>query len=273
MSLLRLPGAAPRVILFDWHATLVDTLDAMYYALDEVLPRLRELGLMERLVSPGRSRTLDDAKLVKYVRDHARLHPKLKAERRVSRTDIFEILFGADQAAKAIAHEAFDRAYARHFGPVRPLEQDARAQFAQLRALGLGLGVLSNRSRRFMAHEIYTVDGTGWHELFDVMVCGDDVGRRKPHPDLIHKALEGLGAPATPACWYVGDSTTDVVAAREAGVTAVFYNGAGWDPAWIDRIFPGTPRHPHQPDAVVATLPELVALATRFVHPSAEVSA
>ncbi len=36
---------APSVVLFDWHATLVDTLDAMYEAVDETLPRLRELGL------------------------------------------------------------------------------------------------------------------------------------------------------------------------------------------------------------------------------------
>ena len=32
---IRLPR--PRVLLFDWHATLVDTMDAMYYALDDVL--------------------------------------------------------------------------------------------------------------------------------------------------------------------------------------------------------------------------------------------
>jgi len=28
-----------KVVLFDWHATLVDTRDAMYHALDEMLPR------------------------------------------------------------------------------------------------------------------------------------------------------------------------------------------------------------------------------------------
>lgn len=265
MSILQLPHAPPRTLLFDWHATLVDTMDAMYYALDDVLPRMVELGLVERLVAPGQSKTIEDARLVKYVREHARLHPKIKAERKISRTDIFEVLFGDDQDAKAIAHAEFDRSYARHFGLVKPMESAARERLLALRALGIRLGVLSNRSRRFMAHEIYTVDGRGWHELFDTMVCGDDVQRRKPHPDLILRALSNLDAPVDEGCWYVGDSTTDIIAAKRAGVTAVFYNGAAWDQRWLDRIFPGTDRHPHRPDAVVAGLEELLVLARRYV--------
>lgn len=264
MSILQLPRARPRVMLFDWHATLVDTMDAMYYALEDVLPRLVELDLVERLVPPGQSKTLEDAKLVKYVRDNARLHPKIKAERKISRTDVFEVLFGADQDAKAIAHREFDRSYAKHFGAVKPMESGTRERLGDIRDLGVKLGVLSNRSRQFMAHEIYMVDSTGWHELFDTIVCGDDVARRKPHPDLILKALENLGVEASENCWYVGDSTTDVVAARQAGVTAVFYNGAGWDRRWIDKIFPGTTRYPHVPDTIVGDLDELVALARRF---------
>jgi phosphoglycolate phosphatase len=257
------PPAAPRVILFDWHATLVDTMDAMYYALDEVVPQLVKLGLIDRLVPEGQSRTEEDARLVRYARQHQRLHPKIKAERKISRTDIFEVLFGADEEAKAIAHREFDRQYARFFGPVRPLEADCRARLAELKAMGLRLGVLSNRNRRFMAHEIYTVDGTGWHELFDTMVCGDDVARRKPQPDLVLKALSDLGAPPDGRCWYVGDSTTDIVAAREAGVTSVFYNGAGWDQAWLDKIFPRTERHPHAPHLVVRNLADLVDTASQ----------
>lgn len=63
----------------------------------------------------------------------------------------------------------------------------------------------------------------------------------------------------------MGDSTTDVVAAKEARVTSIFYNGAHWDAAWIDKIFPGTVRHPHRPDAVVDNLPALLILVRRFL--------
>src|SRR3546814_1987921 len=110
--------------------------------------RLAPLGLIERLVPSGKSKTIEDARLVKYVRENARLHPKIKAERKISRTDIFELLFGDDQQAKAIAHREFDKSYERHFGAVKPMEADARAHLLQLQALGIRLGVLSNRARR-----------------------------------------------------------------------------------------------------------------------------
>jgi phosphoglycolate phosphatase len=51
------------------------------------------------LTPPGESKNGDDAKLVAYVREH-QLHPKLEAEKKVSRTDIFEVLFGRDEQAK-----------------------------------------------------------------------------------------------------------------------------------------------------------------------------
>jgi len=180
MSILQLPHARPRIILFDWHATLVDTLDAMYHAVDDVLPRLAELGLLERLVTPEQSKTMEDAKLVKYIREHRQLHPKIKADRKISRTDIFEVLFGADEEAKRLAHQEFDRAYRNHYGEVRPMEPGMRDQLLALRHMGLKLGVISNRSREFMEHEIAVVDGTGWQDLFDTMACGDDVAQRKP---------------------------------------------------------------------------------------------
>lgn len=266
MSVLHHPQAVPRVLLFDWHATLVDTMDAMYHAVDDVLPRLDELGLVERLLKPESSKTVEDAKLVKYVRKHARLHPKIRAERKISRTDIFEVLFGDDQEAKRAAHKAFDTSYAKVFGEVHPLEEGARDNLQALRDEDMQLGVLSNRSRTFMAHELFAIEGVGWVDLFDTMVCGDDVAHRKPAPDLILKALENLEIAPSLGCWYIGDSTTDVIAAAEAGVTPVFYNGAGWDQDWIDHIFPRTVRHPHFPHAVVRDLPELHGLVHEYRH-------
>ena len=268
MSILHLPGARPRVILYDWHATLVDTQDAMYHAVDDVLPKLVALGLIERTVRPEDSKTIEDARLVKYVRENAQLHPRIKADRKISRTDIFELLFGPDEEAKRIAHGVFDDAYRNHYGEVRPFEDGIGAMLAEFRGHGVKVGVLSNRKREFMEYEIGAVDGGGWLEHVDTMVCGDDVPRRKPAPDQILKALENLSAPRDYSCWYVGDSTTDVIAANDAGVTAVFYNGAKWDQAWIDRIFPDTIRHPHKPDAVVNDFKELARLVRLFLEPS-----
>lgn len=260
MSLLHLPAASPRVILFDWHATLVDTHDAMYHAVDDVLPRLHELGLFGRLLATRDSKTLEDAKLLKYVRENGALHPKVIAERRISRTDIFELLFGSDQDAKQRAHSAFDESYKKYVDEVHALEAKAFEHLQALHDLGLVLGVISNRRKEYLVHELALVDGGRWPALFSLVVSGSEVENRKPAPDVLWRALDQLESPRDSTCWYVGDSTTDVVAAGEAGVMSVFYNGVGWSEEWLDKIFPNTPRHPHYPDAVVSGLADLLAL-------------
>jgi phosphoglycolate phosphatase len=249
--------ATPRVVLFDWHGTLADTFEAMYRAVDELLPRLAELGLEERLVPPGRSRLPEHEALVGHVRARRRLPEDVTAARRISRTEIFEILFGADDEAKHAAHEAYDGHYARHFAEVRPFERGVTGMLARLRAAGLALGMLTNRRRGLFARELSEVEGSGWNGCFDVVVCGDDVARRKPAPDMVLRALADLGVAPSPAVWFVGDSTTDTVAAKEAGVTAIYYNGAKWAPLDLVRIFPGA----HRPDAIAGDFVALVDLA------------
>lgn len=247
----------PRALFFDWHGTLADTFEAMYAAVEDMLPELGALGLDARLVPAGASRLPEHESLVAHVRAHRTLPEAVKQARRISRTEIFEILFGADADAKHAAHDAFDLCYARHVGEVLPFEPGVRAMLGRVRAAGLATALLTNRRRALFRSELHRVDGSGWDDLFDTVVCGDDVPRRKPAPDMVGRALEALGLPATREVWFIGDSTTDVIAARQAGVRAIFYNGARWGPADVVRIFP--PEHP--PDAITADFAALEALA------------
>jgi len=251
--------SSPDVILFDWHATLVDTLDAMYRALDELLPQLGQLGLLDKLVEPDYSKSLDDARLVAYVQNFSQLHPRIRADRKISRTDIFEVLFGDDQQAKNRAHQLFNGYYRKHYGTVRPFEPQLKPM---LQALGqlLPIAVITNRDREFFDRELALVDGGGWTQLFSCSVCGDEAARRKPHPDQLLQAAHKLGVKDMATVWYVGDSSTDVVAAKRAGAVAVFFNGAQWDLPWLEKIFPGSDAFPAQPDVVVNDFAQFWAL-------------
>ena len=251
---------SPEIILFDWHATLVDTLDAMYHAVDDMIPEFEGLGLLDRLISVDQSKSPEDARLVDHVRHYRELHPKVKIDRKISRTDIFEVLFGDDEEAKQLAHKAFTHHYRNHFGTVLPFEPNVKNMLIGLRNLGLKVGVITNRDREFFIQELARVEETGWEALFDSDVCGDDTVKRKPHPDQIIKACNDLGCSITKDVWYVGDSTTDIIAANTSGVTAVFFNGAQWDQPWLKKIFPGNERYPHKPDVVVNDFSEFWAL-------------
>jgi phosphoglycolate phosphatase len=247
----------PRALFFDWHGTLADTFEAMYRAVEEMLAELEALELAPRLRPPGAGRLPEHEVLVAHVRAQRNLPAEVKRARRISRTEIFEILFGADEEAKHRAHEAFDRRYARHAGEVRPFEPDVRGMVGRLRAAGLRTGLLTNRRRALLGTELREIDSGGWEGLFDVVVCGDDVQRRKPAPDMVALALAALDLPPGPDTWFIGDSTTDVMAAQQAGVRAIFYNGARWSPRDLVRIFPPG----HSPEAIAADFAALEALA------------
>lgn len=255
---------APRVLIFDWHGTLVDTRKAMYNAMDDMLARFVELDLLPRLVAPGLSKTAEDERLVEYVRQHRRLPEKIRGAGRLSRTDIFEILFGADAEAKRIAHAAYNEAYRHHYGEVRHLHGDEQPVLAALHAQGIRLAIASNRDREFLERELAVLDGGSWRGLFDVIVCGGDTPNRKPAPDPIIHAVNRLGRVPGRDCWYVGDAASDVGAARRAGVASVFFNSAGWTPEWLAHYFPGSAEHPDVPDVVLSDCRELQRLIARL---------
>ena len=85
-----------------------------------------------------------------------------------------------------------------------------------LKAAGYRLGVVSNKH----APGVQALCARFFGDLLDIAVGNDDTRPPKPAPDSLLYAMERLGV--TPAeTWYVGDSTIDVVTARNAGVQCV----------------------------------------------------
>ncbi|MFJ3965187.1 HAD family hydrolase [Streptomyces sp. NPDC090036] len=96
-----------------------------------------------------------------------------------------------------------------------------------LRAADIATGVVTLRSRRCL-HWLLPPDVI---DLLDTTVCYEDA-TPKPSPDGLLLALDQLGATPGSAV-FVGDTYTDIHAARAAGVTAV---GAGWGFAGTDAL-------------------------------------
>lgn len=94
-----------------------------------------------------------------------------------------------------------------------------RELLAAAETLGVRAGIVSNahsgRSHRRILGE------AGLEGRFGVQVYSDEVGIRKPHPEMIALAARALGT-VPERCWYVGDTQDrDVVAGRRAGTGAV----------------------------------------------------
>jgi phosphoglycolate phosphatase len=93
----------------------------------------------------------------------------------------------------------------------------AREAVARLQDQGRSLGIVSTKYRRRIEAILRR---EGLLTSFSVIVGGEDVARHKPHPDSLHLAMRRLGLGPGDVL-YVGDSVTDAVAARNAGLAFV----------------------------------------------------
>jgi phosphoglycolate phosphatase len=91
-----------------------------------------------------------------------------------------------------------------------------RDELARLSAAGHKLGICTNKPHAMSLMVLEALDLTRW---FDA-VLGGDFPRRKPDGEHIRETLRRMGADGGSAL-YVGDSRTDVLAARDAGLPMV----------------------------------------------------
>lgn len=114
------------------------------------------------------------------------------------------------------------------------LEPGARELIEGLRARGVAVGLVSTTTARCI---LTALDRLRLLGLFDVVVCGDMVSRRKPDPEPYQRAMELLGVEAAHTV-VVEDSATGIAAARAAGCHVIAYGRCmlGQDQSAADEI-------------------------------------
>jgi HAD superfamily hydrolase (TIGR01509 family) len=128
----------------------------------------------------------------------------------------------APRVAEVHAHKT--RRYEELMGeePV-PLRPGVARLIAEARAAGLRLAVATTTSRANLTALLRSAfpDGDG---VFDAIVAGDEVARKKPFPDVYERVLDELGLDAE-SCIAIEDSRNGVAAARGAGLEVVVTPG------------------------------------------------
>ena len=136
--------------------------------------------------------------------------------------------------------ESFERHLSATMGSSATPYPGAREALALLKDAGVRLACVSNKELRH-AHRV--LQGARLDNLFELVVGGDSLPQKKPHPSVLRYVVETLNGDTRRAA-HVGDSGIDVEAARNAGVAAwavpYGYNaGVPIADANPQRIFPG----------------------------------
>jgi phosphoglycolate phosphatase len=162
-----------------------------------------------------------------------------------------------DASLQSRAHDLFRKLYERNLfarGRVFP----GVAQTLQVLAnAALPMCCITNKESRFA---LPLLEAAGLRERFAVTVCADRPEDRKPSPDMLLAVCRQLGVePAN--LLYVGDSPSDIAAARAAGcrVVAVTYGYSDYD------VLAGA-----RPHGLLANLTQITSLG---LHPASAVPA
>ncbi len=101
----------------------------------------------------------------------------------------------------------------RHSRPFDGVE----AMLEALERDGARWGIVTNKPE-YLARDI--LPHYGWETRCAVLIGGDTLAEKKPHPLPLQVAAERIGA-APSDCVYVGDDERDIIAARAAGMRSV----------------------------------------------------
>ena len=119
-----------------------------------------------------------------------------------------------------------------------------------LRTAGFPMGCITNKAARFTKP---LLEGTGLAKYFEIVVSGDTLPEKKPHPLPLLYAAKFFDVPIEQLL-LIGDSLNDTLAARAAGCP-VFCVPYGYNH--------GEPAEALDLDAVIADLPAALSLIKR----------
>lgn len=186
------------VLLFDLDGTLVDSAPDLALAVNRTLESL------------GR-KTFDGETIHHWVGNGA----KVLIERALSGSaDINPQL---DNALVQDALAIFLKHYEQCLCIDSVLYPGVKDGLQALQKAGFRLAIITNKPAVFI-QPILT--GLGLDNTFELLIGGDTLAEKKPHPAPLYHAITLLDVNAE-QCWMIGDSKNDILAAKAANIASI----------------------------------------------------
>ena len=126
-----------------------------------------------------------------------------------------------------LSHDELAVWYLRESRSVTPRDDDVIALLLDLNAAGVPWGIVTNGPS---SGQHATIKSRGLEGLTRCVTVSEEVGHRKPHPEVFHAALDCLGESPGRGILFVGDDVAaDMVGAKGVGLsTAWVVKGQSW---------------------------------------------
>jgi len=216
----------PQMILIDVDGTLVDSVPDLAFCVDEMM---KAIGREPR----GEEKVRD------WVGNGV--------ERLVRRALVGRLEGEPDDAEFEKAYPIFLELYAENTSKRSTLYPGVQEGLDYLKERGYPLGCVTNKAEQFT---LPLLQDLGIYDYFGIVVAGDTLPQKKPDPTPLLYAAEFFGAEPE-RCLMIGDSVSDVKAARAAGFSIVCMS-YGYNH--------GEDIRDYHPDAVIDSMAELKSL-------------
>jgi phosphoglycolate phosphatase len=215
-----------QLIIFDLDGTLVDSVPDIAVSADIMLQQMGLPPCGEGVVRHAIGNGID---------------------RLVKRLLTGEVDGEPDAASFQKALQLFRAAYAEHLCEQSRLYPGVKDTLKVLHESGFNLACVTNKAEAFT---LPLLEALGIRQLFDVVVSGDSLARKKPDPMVLFHAAAHVNVPIGRSV-MVGDSKHDIAAAKNAGMTSIAVP-YGYNHGEDIRL--------SDPDVLVQSLNELPAL-------------
>lgn len=185
-----------RALAFDLDGTLVDSAPGLAHAID---------------------RTLEDLRLPQAGLERVSTWIGNGADIMMARALTFALGREPQPEEQRDARVLFDRHYADTVDAGSTLFPQVKQTLEALKAAGLPMAIVTNKPTPFVAPLLASL---GIADAFSLIIGGDDVPVKKPHPAAIFMVLGTFGV-LPDELLFVGDSRNDIQAAQAAGVPNV----------------------------------------------------
>ena len=216
----------PAMVLIDVDGTLVDSVPDLAYCVDE---------MMKQLDMPVRGE------------DVVRHWVGNGVERLVRRALINQLDGEPDEALFQKAIPIFEALYAENTSKRSCLYPGVQEALDFLKTTGVRIGCVTNKAAQFT---LPILKDLGISDYFEMVVCGDELAKKKPDPMPLLHVAEKLGVKPEQSL-MLGDSMSDVKAARAAGFDIICMS-YGYNH--------GEDIRDYNPDAVVDSMDEVKGL-------------
>ncbi|QEP43139.1 phosphoglycolate phosphatase [Ectothiorhodospiraceae bacterium BW-2] len=216
----------PQLILIDVDGTLVDSVPDLAYCIDTMLERLDRAPQGE-------------AKVRCWVGNGV--------ERLVCRALTGSMTAEPDEALFQRGYPLFLELYAENISRRSRLYPGVEEGLVQLKQAGFRLGCVTNKAEQFT---LPLLQNLALRDYFEIVMSGDSLPKKKPDPLPLLYVADYVGVSASESL-MVGDSMSDVKAARAAGFSVVCLSYGYNHGEDIGRA---------HPDAVIDSLTDLLPM-------------